>query len=240
MDGPGVRTSSNLKSRSTYNQELSLPALPDSDGQPPLSAYDVPFNPNPPQRYDAFLGFSHRKDWLLARYICTALKHFVTTTDGRRLQPRVYVFPTIDNAPSAKTLLQPICDAIDGSDRFMLLASEESADSHWVGREVARWLTYKSADRLLMVRTGGTLLWDPAASDFDFDRSSAIHPRLRGAFVQPPPIFEMTWTPAQHGSVSIDRRFCALLADIAATLLGLPREEIRASPPDDGSWNGRL
>jgi hypothetical protein len=213
---------------------VGLAALPDSDGQRPSTVYERPFDPVPPIRLDGFLAYSRRRDARLAAYTRRGLERFIVASDGRRLSLRIYRHPPTDNLPTTATLLPSICNAIDCAAWFILMASEESARSRWVNRELRRWLAHKSADRVLVVHTGGTCAWDHSASTFDLLRSSAIHPEFRLAFTRRPPIIDMTWATAQNRSSMFDGRFSTRLGDIAATILGLPRTDIDVTFPANG------
>lgn len=49
-----------------------------------------------------------------------------------------------------------------------------SARSAWVAREVSYWRQHKPIDHLLVVLTGGKVVWDDALGDFDWDKTTAL------------------------------------------------------------------
>ena len=71
-----------------------------------------------------------------------------------------------------------ISGAIAGARYFVLLASPDAAQSHWVAREVAFWCAERGSSNLLIVLTGGELVWDEAARDFDWSRTNTLPPRV--------------------------------------------------------------
>jgi len=72
--------------------------------------------------------------------------------------------------------------AIAQTEFFIVMASPQSAKSPWVQKEVHEWLTLKQETpaNLLIVLTDGSLEWNNAANDFDWERSDALPQNLRG------------------------------------------------------------
>src|SRR6476620_1388924 len=73
-------------------------------------------------------------------------------------------------------------DALGASRWLVLLASPTSARSPYVQKETDWWLTHKSADRLLIVLTGG----DFALADDDAPPTAALPPTLRPVLAAEP------------------------------------------------------
>ena len=129
-----------------------------------------------------------------------------------------------------------------------MLASPEAAASSWVGDEVAWWRRYDMVDdavrRLIVVRTDGTLAWHEA--DVDWAATTCLPTALRGGFRQAQTWAELPRPPGRpyvdllpaamggslrRGSIGpMDRQAAAVLldavADVAATVRGLPKEEM--------------
>ena len=119
-----------------------------------------------------------------------------------------------------------IAAALDNAQWLIVLASPESAGSEWVGREITHWVATRPAERILVVVTDGSLVWDDDAGGFDPASSSAVHPALVGVFDDEPRFIDMSWLA--HGD-QIDRRdgrFQDALAEIAAPLHGVAKDEI--------------
>src|SRR5690348_5860321 len=130
-----------------------------------------------PDPYKAFISYSHSADARLAPALRSALRRI-----GRpwyRPAPfRVFV----DNSSlSANAALWDFIEAaLANSEYFVLLASVASAKSAWAGRELEWWLEHRSVETMILVVTDGDIAWPPGAPDFDWEKTTALNPRLRG------------------------------------------------------------
>ncbi|MEX2624740.1 MAG: TIR domain-containing protein [Acidimicrobiia bacterium] len=103
-------------------------------------------------RYDAFLSYSHAADGLLAPRLQGGLQRFAKPW----WKPRaVRVFRDQSSLSANPHLWSSIIEALDASAWFVLLLSEEGANSKWVNREVEYWVAHKDVSRLLPVVTDG-------------------------------------------------------------------------------------
>jgi hypothetical protein len=68
-------------------------------------------------------------------------------------------------------LWSSIEQALDQSEFFIVLASPRAAQSEWVQREVAHWLSTRSPETLLIVLTDGDIVWDGVAGDFGWAKT---------------------------------------------------------------------
>jgi WD40 repeat protein len=121
-----------------------------------------------------------------------------------------------------------IVGAMDQSRYFVLLASPEAAASSWVNREIEHWVQHCGAERILMVLTDGSLVWDAARGDYDPAASNALPRALRGCFVDEPRHLDLRWA---HDAEQLDlsySRFREAVADLASPIHGLPREELES------------
>ena len=171
--------------------------------------------------YDAFISYSHALDGRLAPIFQQELENFAKPWYRLR---SLRVFRDDASLTANPGLWSSIEGALAGSAWFVLMASPEAAKSPWVDREVSWWLAHRSAQRLLIVLTGGELLWDGSAGDFDWAATSALPPALGGAFAEEP-----RWTDlgrlrdAGHVDGSNPRlRDC--VADVAAAVRGMPKD----------------
>lgn len=205
-----------------------------SDG-PPSDLTDPPYDPYPDNRYDLFVAHSHRYDRRRLHYLRFGLQHLVAHPWRKEHPLRVFRLNEMPDPPDPYEVWPSICEGMDGSDWFVLLASPDSARSKWVGREIGRWLATKPLERLMIVCTCGDCHWDPVTGGFDRARSSAIHPVLERAFEQQPLILDMRWATRESGGpLNCDPRFFELLRDIAAPILGRPRDELTTGWPPEG------
>jgi WD40 repeat protein len=122
-------------------------------------------------------------------------------------------------------LWDSILSAIDRSEWFVLLASPESAASHWVGREVATWLERKPTDRLLVVVTDGELEF---SADGRVDRSATtcLPEPLVEALDSEPRWLDLRWARNEDQLDLRNGRFRAAVADLAAPVHGIPKEDL--------------
>jgi tetratricopeptide (TPR) repeat protein len=130
-----------------------------------------------------------------------------------------------DTSLSATPNLWPTIErALDESRYLILLASPEAAASPWVNKEVAWWLDRRRADTLLIAVTDGTLVWDNALSDFTWREGVPLPPALRGRFATEPKWVDLT--AYRDGADIRDAKFTDLAADFAATVHGIPKEDL--------------
>lgn len=170
------------------------------------------------QDYDIFPSYKYHADSRRLRHLWNALEE-VSLPSWREHEPlRMFFHGEIGIPAGSETLLPEISEAIDRSKWFVLLASPSSAESKWVGHEIRRWLDTKPTDRMIIVLTEGNYLWDPTASAIDFEKSSAIHRELQGAFPREPLMFDMRWAMSERDPLFYEK-ISTLAAEIAAIVL---------------------
>lgn len=136
-----------------------------------------------PQRYAAFISYSHALDSWLASSLQRGLQTFAKPWHRVRA---LRVFRDQSSLSANPALWSAIERALATSDFFILMASPEAACSPWVAREVTWWRDHIDPRRCLIVLTSGELVWDGGAGDFDWVRTTAVPAALRGAFPQEP------------------------------------------------------
>ena len=190
---------------------------------PMSNAHPVSVQPTGHGFYRAFLSYSRAADGKLALALRTALQRFAKPW-YRFVAIRVF---RDDSSLSASPgLWSSIVRAMDQSDFFILLASPEATESEWIEREIAHWRAHKPLGRLLLIRTAGEIVWDERVSDFDRAASTAIPVALGGAYSEEPRYVDLTWARhVDHLSLS-HPQFHDCIADIAATLHGVRKEDI--------------
>jgi outer membrane protein assembly factor BamB len=120
-------------------------------------------------------------------------------------------------------LWSSITEALDGSGWFVLLLSEEAAQSEWVNREVEYWVANKDPARIIPVVTDGDFGW----ADGDIDASStAAPPALSGVFGEEPRWADLRWARTDEHLDLSNPRFSDAVADIASALRGVPKDEL--------------
>ena len=172
-------------------------------------------------RYDAFLSYSHAGDADLAASVQSSLQRFA------RPWYKTYalrVFRDKTGLAANPALWNSIVSALGESEYLLLLASPHAAASPWVSQEVDWFLRNRTADKVLIVITGGQVAWSPAAGEFDWSLTTALPQVLRGAFRQEPLYVDLSWAHEEH--LQHDARFRDAILDLAAPLHGRPKDEL--------------
>lgn len=175
--------------------------------------------------FDAFISYGHAADGRLAPALQTGLERLASPWYRRRV---LRVFRDDVGLSVNPDLWGSIRDALDRSEWFVLLLSPEAAASPWVNEEISHWLSAKPVERILLVQTDGVVAWDGERRDFDPERSSCIPPALLGRMRAEPRHLDLTWA---HGEDHLDLRhvrFRDALADLAAPIHGVPKDEIES------------
>jgi WD40 repeat protein len=172
--------------------------------------------------YDAFISYSHAADGTFAPSLQDGLQRL-----GRRWNQRraLHVFRDQTGLAVTPHLWGSITAALDTARWFVLLASPESAQSDWVGKEIEYWLAKPGGgtDRMLLVVTGGTCVWQ--GSRFT-DDSTAVHEKLRHAFTEEPLYQDLSWARTADHLDLHNPRFRDDVARIAAPIHGVDQDEL--------------
>ncbi|GAB2963821.1 hypothetical protein [Saccharothrix stipae] len=165
--------------------------------------------------YDAFISYSHARDGRSGPALRTGLQRLAKPW----YRPRAMrVFLDDASLSADPDLWGSIERALASSRWLVLMASVEAARSVWVAREVEWWLANRSADRLLVVLTDGEL--DPD------HESTALPPPLRAAMATEPRWVDLRWLRDAERVDQTDARFRDCVADIAATVRGVPKDDL--------------
>jgi WD40 repeat protein len=177
------------------------------------------------ERFDAFVSYSHAADGLLAPRLQSALQSFAKPWWRRRA---LRVFRDEASLSANPHLWSSITAALDDSEWFVLLLSQDAAASPWVNREVSYWLQHKTADRILPVVTDGEFVWDSERGGIDARHTTSAPPSLVGAFAEEPRWIDLRWA---RGDTDLDlrnARYRAAVADLAAAIRGMPKDELES------------
>ena len=174
-------------------------------------------------RYRAFVSYSHESDARLAASLQQSLSRIAKPWYRLRTM-RIFLDKT---SLSANPALWPTIEqALEESEYFLLLASPVSAKSTWVQKEVGWWQQNRSADRLVICLTDGVILWDGSAGDFDWNRTNAIPPSLRGAYSSEPLYADFRAAKTANRYGSSDPVYRSALLDVAAPLMGRSKDDL--------------
>jgi WD40 repeat protein len=174
-------------------------------------------------RYKAFLSYSHTADRARAAAVHSALHRFAKPWYRVRA---VHVFRDETNLAATPGLWPTIQAALDDSEFFILLASPAAAASSWVAKEVEHWCSTRGSATLLIVLTGGTIVWDEQAGDVDWRRTTALPRTLRGRFAAEPLWVDLTWAKENDDFSLRHIRFRGAIATLAAPLHNRSKEEL--------------
>ncbi len=174
-------------------------------------------------RYKAFISYSTAADGRLAPALQAGLHGFAKPWYRLRA---MRVFRDKTGLSVTPKLWGAIERALRDSEYFILLASPAAAGSKWVQQEVEWWLHHRSASHALIVWTDGHLVWDPAATDFDWKTTTALPPAFSRAFRAEPLYLDLRWARTDN-DLSLRRpRFAEAVARLSATLNERPLDEM--------------
>jgi WD40 repeat protein len=175
------------------------------------------------QGYTAFISYSHAVDGRLAPALQNALHRFAKPWYRLRALRVVRDQASLSANPA---LWPSIEKGLKDSEFFILLASPDAARSPWVQRETAYWRRHKPAAKLLVVVTDGEAVWDDAAGDFDWDRTTALPRSLAGAFDEEPRYIDLRWARTEEHLSLAHPRFREAVADLAAPMHRRAKDEL--------------
>ena len=172
--------------------------------------------------YDGFISYSHAADGRLAPALERGLQRLAKPWNSRRA---LRIFRDETGLSTNPHLWSSVETALDESEWFVLLASREAAQSEWVNKEIAHWLSTKAMERILPVVTDGSWDWDPAKGDFT-GVSSAVPEALRGALHDEPRHLDLRWARDETDLDLRNSRFRSAVADLAAPMHGVAKDEL--------------
>ncbi|MFI6093996.1 hypothetical protein ACIA8G_00470 [Lentzea sp. NPDC051213] len=176
------------------------------------------------RHYDAFLSYSYAVDG-------PALAPAVQQGLSRLAKPwyrahALHVFRDQTGLEASPGLGAAIEAALGKSRFFILMASPESAESVWVGREVEHWRLHREQATFLIVLTSGTINWDEDGNDFDWKQTTALPKQLSGWFEAEPLWVNLSWARYETQLSVRHSRFRSELATLAAPIHGKPKEAL--------------
>jgi WD40 repeat protein len=187
---------------------------------PPETASTGGLSTDSAGHYTAFMSYSHALDGVLAPALQSSLEQFGRVWFRRRA---IRIFRDATNLAATPHLWESIEQALRSSEWLVLLASPESARSRWVQREVDWWLAHRSPERLLVVVTDGSIMWEEVTGTVDEERTDALPPAF-AALKFPEPL----WVDLRPLRVAepTDPAYHAAVVDISATLQGRPKDDL--------------
>ncbi len=176
----------------------------------------------PPAQTDAFISYSTCADSRVGTALERGLERLARPWNRLRA---VSVFRDQTDLSLTPDLWASLEQRLLAARYLILLASEESASSYWVSKEIETWCEHKGTSNLMLVWTGGTLRWDKSAGDFDLE-CTAIPPGLRGKLGGEPLYLDLRWArEAPELSLQLST-FRAAVAQIAGPIRGVAPDEL--------------
>lgn len=172
--------------------------------------------------WDAFISYSRQATRAEAESLQARLQTFAKPWNRLR-SARVF---RDDASMSANAGLWPTIErALVEARYFILILSPAASASQWVDNEVRWWLHYKGAGSILLVHAAGTVGWDRQSGRFSA-ATDCVPPALSATLTEEPRWVDLTWF-AQPGSTgAADPRFQEIVADLAAPIRGVERDEL--------------
>lgn len=171
-------------------------------------------------KYDAFISYNHAVDGRLGPAVRDGLHRFARPWYRLRA---LRVFCDLRSLSATEGLWPTIEAALDGSRCLVLLASPESAESVWVRREIERWQRIEPKRPILIGLTGGEIVWDHEAGDFDWERTTALPTALRGWFADEPLWIDLSKSRQEALS---EPEFLDAIATLSAALHGRDKDDL--------------
>lgn len=172
--------------------------------------------------WDAFISYGRQDARLEAESLQKRIQTFAKPWNQLR-SSRIF---RDDASMSANPGLWPTIErALTQARYFILLLSPAAAASVWVNKEVEWWLDHKSPQTMLLVHVDGLVAWDTTRKDFSLT-SNCVPPALRGRLTNEPRWVSLTWFHEPGSSGTSDARFQEIVADLAAPIRGIERDEL--------------
>lgn len=173
--------------------------------------------------FKGFISYSHAGDGKLAPAVQHAL-HRIAKPWYRLRTMRIFRDQT--NLGASPGLWSSIESALSASEFFLFMASPSAAQSHWVQKEVAWWLTHRSAQTFLILLTEGEIAWDEAKGEFDWSVTTALPTQLLKDFTEEPLYTDLRWARTVDQLSVRHSQFRGAILEVAATLLKRPKDEL--------------
>ena len=173
--------------------------------------------------FKAFMSYSHTSGAKTAAALQQALHRFAKPWYRMRA---LRVFRDQTNLSASPGLWPSIQEALGESEFFLLVASPEAAQSHWVRQEIDWWLANRQTARLLIIIVGGDVLWDDSLVDFSWPTTTALPDNLRGKFASEPLYVDLRWAKKDEDLSLRNSRFRQAVLDIATPLRGVAKDEL--------------
>jgi len=171
-------------------------------------------------KYDVFISDNHALDGALAPALETGLEQFAKPWYQRRALRVCRGTTSLSPSQGSRSSVE---ETLATSAWLALMVSSEVLQSPWVSREITWWLAKKSPQRLLVILTEGEFAWDEDVGHVN-DARPALPPTLRDIFAERSRWVDLRWLHDVNQVDQSNPRLQECVADIAATILEVPKD----------------
>jgi WD40 repeat protein len=175
------------------------------------------------EKQDVFISYNHHEDHNLAKALQEGMEKLAKPLLALRA---IEVFRDETSLAANPGLWTGIVDHLTVSKWLVLLVCPKWAESYWCGREALWWIENHSSDRILIVLSGGELVWDRKRGDFDWSATTALSKELSGRFREEPLYVDLRWARDQDGLTLSNLQFRDAVLDLSATIRGIPKDQL--------------
>lgn len=173
--------------------------------------------------HHAFLSYNHGADAALAAAFQRGLERIAKPLLKLRA---MNVFRDATDLTASPALWPGIVAHLEAAEWLLVFACPAWAASMWCNKEVQWWLDNRSPDRMLIVLSGGDIVWDRTAADFDWVRTSALPALLSKRFADEPLFVDLRWAATEQDLSLRQLRFRDAVVNVAAPLRGVRKDEL--------------
>ncbi|HEX7185187.1 MAG TPA: toll/interleukin-1 receptor domain-containing protein [Thermoanaerobaculia bacterium] len=186
--------------------------------------------------YKAFICYS-RHDVDLAVAIQRALQRYSKPWYKVRA---LRVFRDVSSLPLESNLWSSIERALANSEYLVLLASPSAHNSLWVQKELEWWLGNRSVDSMLIVVLSGDTPWNAPSAEPKWAENTALPGLLQNCLIEEPNFGDMRWIEKIEQASLANLKFRDEISSLAATLHGVPKEDLESEEARQGRRQKQL
>ncbi len=185
--------------------------------------------------WHAFISYAQSVDGVLAKHFRDALQKFAKPIFALR---RARVFLDTASLAASPDLKDRLNDVLNRTQYLLVFCCPAAAESKWVHKEIEHWLDVHGSSTIVLLKTGGELVWEDGAFDCTV-QDNCLPPILRHAFSSEPLWLDLSgWQ--QLDSIETEPRIRRAVAQVAATLLDLSLDEVEGEDVRAHRRLGRL
>lgn len=173
--------------------------------------------------FNAFISYSHAANSKLAASLQKGLERLARPLFKVRA---IRLFRDETNLTATAHLWNRIEGALSRSEFFILLASPKAAASPWVLKEIEHRLAHFPIDTFLIGVTEGTIEWDNAANDFDWDKTTCVPRSLSRKFNQEPLWVDFRGIVDETSMSLNNPQFKNQLAAFSSAIRGIEKDDL--------------